>query len=546
MTAAVYNGRIRLGRNNFCGAVLIDSGRIVKTGSSKDILHEAAGRAQTEKIDAQGALILPAFNDSHLHLMWLGRRAGSLECSGAKSVDDIIRLGREYLKTRSVLQGSYIQGYGVNPDFFTEGEKRDLCRDDLDKISCSNPVILSRHCGHTVYCNSMALDLAGMARSAPEVEGGTIEKDSGGRPTGVIRENAGRLIQKPIPPYSAAQMRDFISLAMKKVHSAGMTSCGSYDSDGEDFQDIVAAYTGVYKDMAEAGVPGLRVTMQCGISLSDDILRQRLKTPTGTIFWENGEWGTFLKMGAVKIFADGTLGGRTAWMSRPYMDSPGNSGFSLLDRETLNRFVKRSCESGTQVLVHAIGDACADEVTSAFEKVISGGENTLRHGIVHCQFTSGKLLQRMAQNRILALVQPVFLADDLQVIKGRIAPDIAQNSYAWGSMASLGIPVSYSTDAPVTSHDPLTCIQWAVTRRAPGSTQAFNPGECVDTDTAFEAYTQGPAFCAFAENSLGRIAPGYLADLVFLGTDIFAGSPDEIRNAKVLRTMCAGKTVYQV
>jgi predicted amidohydrolase YtcJ len=190
------------------------------------------------------------------------------------------------------------------------------------------------------------------------------------------------------------------------------------------------------------------------------------------------------------------------------------------------------------VLVHAIGDAGIAAVISAFEKVTSPGNNPLRHGIIHCQITSPDLLERMARNRILALVQPIFLEDDMHIVESRVGPHLASTSYAWGSMEKAGIPVSYSTDAPVSGIDPLRCIEWAVLR--PG----FYPGEKVDVYTAVDAYTTASAFSAFDEKVLGRIAPGYLADLVFLDRDIFTIPPEDIHKARVIRTLCAGEIVY--
>jgi len=547
MATIIHNARVRLGRGAFCEAILIDNGRVVRTGASGDILRDAPAGAG--RIDAGGALVLPAFNDSHLHLMWVGRRMRSIECAGAKSIDDVVRLGREHMEGAPSRKGEYVLGYGVNPDLFTEGERRDPNRNDLDKISRAHPVILSRHCGHTVYCNSRALEMAGFGESAPEVSGGTFEKDGGGRPTGVVRENADALVRKPMPAFTREQMRGFVKLATEKAHSLGITACGSYDSDGPDFDDIVGAYRDECEEARGSGKPPLRVSMQCGISCSERMLDARLAVgPSGTALWEDGAWGRFLQLGSIKIFGDGTLGGRTAWMREPYADAPGERGFPLLDGETFNHFVRKAAAGGMQVLVHAIGDACVDSVVSAYEKVTKPGSNPLRHGIIHCQFTTPDLLERIARNRILALVQPIFLADDIGILESRVGRRLASTSYAWGSMNALGIDASYSTDAPVSSLDPLECISWAVLRGGDATRASmpdgFCPAERVDADTAFDAYTLASARSAFAEDSLGRIAPGYLADLVFLDRDIFALPPEEIRRARVLRTMCAGETVY--
>ena len=546
MTKLIYNGRIYLSQENYCSALIIEGGRILKTGTSHDLLKEAPAGA--EKIDAGGALVLPAFHDSHLHLMWLGRRAGGIECAGAKSIEEVISRGRELIARLKAPAGTYILGYGVNPDLFSSGEKRDLRREDVDKISVEYPVILSRHCGHTIYSNSAALKLAGFGESAPEVEGGAIEKDGNGRPTGVSRENANALVRKPIPAFTTADIKSFLSLAMKKAQSLGISSCGSYDSSGPDFENVLDAYRDIYDESRKAGLPALRVTMQCGISTREEILDDYLgrKIPSGGALWEDPAWGIFLRMGSIKLFADGTLGGHTAWMRRPYRDKPETSGFPVLDQAVLERYVQKTASAGMQVLIHAIGDAGIDASLKAFEKVTTPGENPLRHGIIHCQITTPDLLERLACNKILALVQPIFLADDMHILESRAGPALAATSYAWNTMHRLGVPVSYSSDAPVDPPDPLLNIEWAVLRRdsEDPSSASFNPAEKTDIHTAIDAYTSASVFPNFNEDFLGSIRPGNYADLVFLDRDIFATPPEQIHKARVLRTVCAGETVY--
>jgi predicted amidohydrolase YtcJ len=202
-----------------------------------------------------------------------------------------------------------------------------------------------------------------------------------------------------------------------------------------------------------------------------------------------------------------------------------------------------------QVIVHAIGDAAMEAVISAMEAVTGPGGNPLRHGIVHCQFTRTAQLERMARNHLLALVQPSFLADDMYVLESRVGPDLASSSYAWGTMGRLGIAAAYGTDAPVSDLNPLLGISWAVTRQDPRRDfyppEGFYPGERVDLAAAVDAYTAAPAYAAFEESALGRIAPGYWADLCFIYRDIFTLPPAEIHRARVFRTMIAGQTVWE-
>jgi predicted amidohydrolase YtcJ len=550
MTKIIYNGKIYRGRDVFCQALRIDNGKISAAGESGELL--AGAPAGSEKIDAGGALILPGFFDSHLHLHWLGRRFGMVEGAGADSIEEVIRRGRELIGRLKPAPGTYVHGAGVNPDLFT-GEKRDLTREDLDKISTEHPVIIGRHCGHTVFCNSLALRMAGLADSAPEVEGGTIEKDSSGRPTGVLRENANALVRKNIPEPTKAQIKENLKRAMEKALTLGITSMGSNDCHGPDFDDVVEVYQSIFND-GEAD-PGarkfLRITLQCGVSAQERYLRELKdrQIPTGKVLWESGDRGIFLRVGPVKLFMDGTLGGQTAWMKQPYRDKPETCGFPVLDPDLLENLIKQASAWGYQVIVHSIGDAAMEAVISAMEQVTTAGSNPLRHGIVHCQVTSQSQLQRIARNRLLALVQPIFLADDVYILESRVGPELAATSYAWGSLERLGANVSYGTDAPVSGLDPIQGISWAVTRQDPQRDfypqGGFYPGERVGLAAAIDNYTAASAYSAWAESSHGRIAPGYWADLCFIDRDLFSLPPTEIHRARVTRTLIAGDTVWQ-
>ncbi|GHV40258.1 amidohydrolase [Spirochaetia bacterium] len=560
MTKAIYNARVYIERGVFCQALRIDDGRITRTGSNADILDGLPAGA--EKIDAAainplgaGCLVIPAFHDSHLHLRGLGQRAGMIDGAGSASVEEVIRRGRslvEGLKKSGQLRQNetWVQGAGVNPDLFS-GEKRDLNREDMDKVSTEYPVVISRHCGHTIYCNSLALKMAGLGESAPDVEGGTIEKDADGRPTGVLRENAAALVRGTIPQPSKAEITACLKRGMAKALSLGITAVGSNDTQGPDFDRTLEAYRDIY----ESGGPHIRVTMQCGVSGREDILDSYLQRGfiTGKTFWanppgenlqgENDPGDVFLKMGPLKLFEDGTLGGRTAWMRQPYHDKPVFRGFPVMDGGFLDALTQKAAAGGMQVAVHAIGDAGVEAVLKAFGKVTGPGHNPLRHGVIHCQITDRGLLEKMARNNILALVQPIFLADDMCVLENRVGPELASSSYAWGSMEKLGIPASYGTDAPVSDFNPLLGISWAVRRQNPADgfpKGGFYPAERVDVSAAVDAYTAGAAWASFDENRQGRIKAGYLADLAFIDRDIFSIPPEEIHLARVVRTMVGG------
>ncbi|MDR2102367.1 MAG: amidohydrolase [Treponema sp.] len=534
----IRNAKVYLKRGTFAQAVLIEGDHIRGVGTNEEI--RKAAPAGTEELDAGGGLLLPGFYDSHLHLHAAGRRIRMIDATGVKSMEELIDLGRELIRRLNPPPGGIVSGAGLNPERFT-GDKRDPAREDLDKISRSHGIIISRHCGHTVFCNSRIMEMAGIAESAPEVSGGEVGRDAAGRPNGIFRENAAALIRRVIPPPTGEEMRQSLEYALDQAAAFGLTSAASYDTGGPDFLQVTETYRDIYRERG----PLPRVILQCGISGKEKYLDEYIQ---GGYITGAALYGSCLKMGPLKLFADGTLGSQTAWLRQPYRDKPESTGMAVADPELLKSLVLKAHTRGLQTATHAIGDAAIEAMLNCFEALPGAEHNPLRHGIIHCQITDRPLLERMAQNRILALVQPVFLARDLHITESRVGPGLASTSYAWGSMQSLGIRASYGTDCPVESMNPLAGIACAVTRKDPEADYppgGFFPGERVDVCTAVDNYTIESAYANFDENRLGRIKGGYLADLVLLDGDIFTLPPEEIHRVKVLWTMIGGEIAYR-
>jgi predicted amidohydrolase YtcJ len=537
MKKVLFNAKVYLHRGEFAQAVLIEGGRIAAAGTSEDML--AAAGAGAERLDAQGKLLLPGFYDCHLHLNSLGRLSRMIDLSGTNSVDAIIRKGREAIARLRPPAGSFVMGRGFNQEEFT-GTKQFPTRYDLDRITTEYPLMISRICGHVVICNTKMLEMAGIAESAPQVAGGKVETGEQGKPNGILRENAAALARNLIPPPSGEELQKNLSLAMNKALACGVTAAASFDITGPDFHQVVDAYRRIYR----GGGPPLRVVLQCGIQRDPAWLDEYLKLglSTGAVLHH-----PYLKMGPLKLFADGTLGSRTAWMREPYRDDPETAGFPVTDPAVLGELIQKAAAGGLQSAVHAIGDAAVERVISCYEAVTGPRYNPLRHGVLHCQITDPGLLERMAKNDILALVQPVFLLHDLYMAENRVGRGLASTSYAWGSMERLGIRAAYGTDSPVESLDPLQGIACAVTRKDPAADypqDGFFPAERVDVYTAVDNYTAGSAWANFDEARLGRIRPGAPADLVLLDQDIFTIPPEEIHTTKVICTLSGGETVY--
>jgi predicted amidohydrolase YtcJ len=537
MKKVILNAKVYVERNVFAEAVCIEDGVIRAVGGNEEM--RAAGGPGAALIDGQGLPLLPGFFDSHLHLSAAGRREQMIDAWGVSSIEALIQRGREKLAQLKPPPGAVLTGGGFNQEEFTGG-KRYPNRYDLDQISRDHAILISRVCGHVVVGNSRALEMAGVADSAPHIAGGQVDLDGAGKPTGVFRENAAALLRDIIPPPSEAELRRDLRCAMDRALSYGVTSAASNDADGPDTEEVIRAFRRIYDE----GKSPLRVTMQCAISGEERYLDEYIQAgyTTGRFFYE-----PYLKMGPLKLFSDGSLGSHTAWLRQPYRDNPSTTGLVVLGKEELTALVTKASARGLQAAVHAIGDAAVEAVISAYEKVTGPGHNPLRHGVLHCQITDPELLARMGKNDLLALVQPIFVLHDLYMVESRVGRELASTSYAWASMEKGGIRAAYGTDCPVESMDPIQGIACAVTRKDPAADfprEGFFPAEGVDVYTAVDNYTRGSAYANFDEGRLGRIRPGTLADLVLLDRDIFSLPPEDLHRARVTATMVGGEWVY--
>jgi predicted amidohydrolase YtcJ len=545
MKKVIYNAKVYLKRESFAEAVLIVGDTIAAVGSNRDMLDAAP--LGTERIDAGGKLLLPGFQDSHIHFYHTGRKERNLDGCGVKSVEELIRRGRELLEKLNPEPGQLIFGTGLDQEAFT-GSKDYPTRYDLDRISTRHPIVIDRVCGHLVFCNSRALELAGIADNAPGIEGGEVRRDSGGKPLGILGENAIALIKGIIPSPALRELCRDLDRAMDMAIRSGLTSVATFDVEDLDYDLVAGAYQKVFRDRENCP----RVVLQCGLNgdkkqLDEYIGRGLFTGRELSVPGRQGAGDSRLKIGPLKFFADGSLGSHTAWLRRPYRDKPGTCGLAVLETAELQALVKKAASNRFQVVIHAIGDGAIDAVLTAYEQVTSPSGNPLRHGVVHCQITDMALLERMKRNSILALVQPIFLCHDYRMVESRVGKELAATSYAWGAMERLGIPCAYGTDCPVEDIAPLLGIEWAVRRNGEGADlppEGFFPKQRVDVYSAVDNYTTGTAYSNFDENRNGRIKPGCLADLILLDRDIFTVPPEEIHKSRVLFTMTGGETAF--
>ncbi len=529
MKTILNNGRIYIEKNYFEEALLIEDGIIKAVGTNEEISSYKAD----EIIDLQEKTVLPGFNDSHLHLASVGSNMTSCDLTPARSIDDLVSIGKEFIANNPGLTS--LSGRGWNQDHFTFGERRMPTRFDLDKISREIPIVFERVCGHMATGNTKALDLIGVDENT-SVDGGVIELGTDGSPNGIVSENAVGFLTSVIPPKNIIALEDEFLKAAEYAISLGITSVQSSDIIGENAERMFEVIHDIYDNKKTKLRYGHQFNFQ-DINDFSDYLDTEFST---------GQYDEkFLSKGALKLFIDGSLGARTALMQDDYKDAPGTKGVQVLASEELDEICALATKNGIRIVTHAIGDGAVEMILDSYEKILVNGENPLRHGIVHCQITSKEQVERIARLNIAIMFQPIFLDYDLNIVEDRVGKELSSTSYAFNSLYKFGVPISFGTDAPVEDCNPWHNLYCAVTRMGlDGKPEGgFYPEEKMDLQDAIDCYTHGSAYNEFKETFKGRLKPGYLADLIILDRDIFTIVPEEIKDISVERTMINGEWI---
>ena len=535
---ALKNGKIYVERGVFAQAVLMENGRVTAVGDNEDIA-DLAGDARI--IDCGGRTVIPGLNDSHLHLIQIGTRLSRAEIAGSSSIDDMIQRVKAFMAAHPEACARGLAATGWNQDLFRD-EKRMPNRYDLDRISTDIPIVLRRVCGHVATANSRALELLGMSQKPGRVEGGTIELDENGVPNGIFTEAAAGLPDSVLPQADLKDARrDFLTGAQYAL-SHGITSVQSNDAGNSSYprDAVIDMISTLYQ---ENGCP-LRYRFQISFDSPED-LQQFIDA--GGYARSLGADPDMLAFGPVKLFKDGSLGGRTGTMRQGYLDDPGNFGVETTTDGDMDAFCRIADQSGLQVVTHVIGDKAIGDVTGNYERVLRDGQNPLRHALVHCQITDRPMLERIVRDHIPVMYQPIFLDYDMHAVISRCGEALSSTSYAFKTVEELGGWVSYGTDSPVEDCNPFPNIYSAVTRKDKNGWPegGFVPEECVDVARAVDAYTLGSAYNEFRERDKGRIKPGFLADMVVLDTDIFTCDPMKIRNILPVMTIVGGRIAWE-
>ncbi len=523
----LYNGRIYTmdKASPRAQAVAIAGNRIAAVGDDDQIKNLLAPGG--EAIDLGGRTVLPGLTDCHIHFVGYALRLTRIDLSGIASRAEALQLVAE--RARTARPGEWLLGGGWDRNLWEDTSFP--TKEDLDSVAPDNPVALSSKDGHSLWANSLALARAGITAETPDPPGGEIERQPGtGEPTGILKEKASRLVTEVIEKPSLDAIQAALKVAMAHAQRAGLT--GIHDCEDEL---AFAAFQG----LLNGGELGLRVLMHIPVKNLDHAIGLGLRTGFGS---------EQLRVGGVKMFADGALGSRTAAMLAPYQDEPFNLGIVVTPKEEMRELVSKASRAGLSVAIHAIGDRANRDVLDILEESLQSGEGRgLRHRIEHVQLLHPTDIPRLAQLGVVASMQPIHATSDMEMVERHWGEERARGAYAWRSLLDAGTVLAFGSDCPVETLDPLAGIHAAVTRRRGDGTpgpEGWHPGERITVQDAVRAYTVGAAYASGEEQDKGSITPGKLADLVVLSQDIFAIPAVAILGTKVEATVLGGRFVY--
>ncbi len=457
--------------------------------------------------DMEQHIILPGLIDAHLHVFNLGYHTTTLNLSGSRSISEIQTKLKEFANNRE----GWIIGRGWDQDLFEE--KRYISKEDLDLIKPDQPVVLYRVCGHISVVNSCALEILGINQNTEDPNGGVIEKDKNGHPTGIIKEKALELLI-PFIDVDRDRQKEMIAIGLQKCLEVGLTTVQTNDED---------AWI-IYKELQNEGRMPIRVYLT---PYHKEIGREdtpKPRTRDGLLYCDR-----------VKLLADGSLGAHTAAMREPYADTD-ETGITVYTQTELNKLVGEANTAGYRVEFHAIGDLASEMVINAIE-VNNVNDRPI---ITHAQILGKDLIQKMKDLNIIANIQPPFIITDGAWVDTRLGIDSERRkySYAWKTMIDAGIHVSGGSDAPVESNNPLLGIYSAIFREV-NNGKIWREEERLTFEEALYIYTKGAAYTAKEEGRLGDLAPGFEADFIVLKEDVI-DQPELLKDAKVQQVYISG------
>ncbi|WP_341712676.1 amidohydrolase [Erythrobacter sp.] len=512
------NGKVK----RFTALVIDDDGKIAQ------VLERGDRKPQTDfREDGQGRVMIPGLIDAHAHVMGIGIGALTLDLSDTNSLDEALEKIRTFAAENEARP--WILGRGWNQEKWGLG--RFPTAAELDSAVSDRPVYLQRVDGHAGWANSLAMEAAGITAATKNPSGGRVERLPGSQvPSGVFVDGAEDLMTRAIPAPRPVERDLAFAEAQRVLHRFGITAVADMGTTIEDWQ--------AYRRAGDAGTLTLRIMAYAGGPENMELIAGARPSPW---LYEDK-----LRLNGVKLYMDGALGSRGAWLKRPYADDPGNTGLPLMTGAQLRNILVRAAQGNFQPAIHAIGDAADAEVLNAITEIAESFPGDRRWRVEHAQIVDPADLPLFGQHGIIASMQPVHQTSDRLMAEARLGPDRLEGAYAWNTILSLGGRLAFGSDAPVESPDPFAGLAAASTRMDANGQPfgGWRPQDRVNREQALAGFTIDAAFAGFAEGRFGRLLPGERADFVLVDRDPLLATPAELRATKVLETWVGGRKVY--
>ncbi|MEL7718568.1 amidohydrolase [Citromicrobium bathyomarinum] len=509
--------------DRFTGLWVDDDGTIL------EVLDKGDKRPEHPKYlsDMDGQIIVPGMIDAHLHVMGIGFGALTLDLSETNSLEEALALIAQFARENP--GRPWILGRGWNQEKWGLG--RFPTAEELDRAVSDRPVFLERVDGHAGWANTLAIETAELDADTKDPVGGRIERDAAGAPAGVFVDAAADLVQKVVPEPRPVDRDAALQEAQQILLAQGITAVADMGTTLLDWQ--------TYRRAGDRNQLRIRI-----MSYAAGIEAMEVIGGTGPTPWL---YQDRLRLNGVKLYLDGALGSRGAWLKQPYADDPQNTGLPLLSDTQLRNLMSRAAMENYQIAVHAIGDAANAEALAAIEELSESYRGDRRWRIEHAQIVDPVDIERFGEYGIIASVQPVHQTSDRVMAEARLGPDRLLGAYAWASLAKSGARLALGSDAPVESANPFVGMAVAMTRMdADGlPLEGWMPDERLSRMEAWRGFTSDAAFAGFAEGRFGRLVKGERADFVVVDRDISRASPDSIRQTQVIETWVGGVRAYR-
>lgn len=509
-------------------AVYTEEGNIIATGQL-DKLKEKYQKSITEYQNLQGSVMFPGFVDSHLHIIGHGEKIVHLDLSKMTSPEEVLLAVRKRISNLDT--GEWLIGEGWNENQWED--PRVIHKAELDEITTDHPVMLTRVCRHAIIANTKAIKLANIKEETTDPQGGKIIHDQSGALTGYFLDNAQDLVKQIIPDISKKELANLVTTSIDDLLRLGLVGGHSEDLayyGSDSFNKTWQAF--------HNGIEGINRKFRAHLLVHHEVIDDVEKAGLGY-----GDGNKFVSLGAMKIFSDGALGGRTAWLQKPYSDDKENVGIPIHTKENLESLIKRARQLEMPVAVHAIGDQAILTIATLLAKYPL--ENDRKDRIIHSLIINPDVLQALKKINVVLDIQPTFVSSDFPWVIERIGDERVETSYPWKTFLQEGIACAAGSDAPIEEVDPLLGIEAFVLRKSNLDGLIYNEKEQLSVYEAISLYTKGSAYVINHAHDRGMIIPGYVADFTIFDKDLFKVEKECIRNIKVKMTVVDGTIMYQ-